>query len=176
MLYRDTYHNNKVVKSRQPKRMMQDFDYATPSIFSEHSRLSDGKFYIGLQLDKIIPRLATQSPELPDISHLDINIVESDLAMYSVLGDVESIYFAVGTYDSLVAVAAYYKLAAPIDAAVGAVIDSAHSDIFFTDPKHGAAMGVLTFENGVAVSLKIHLMVEFTPAHNKVNIMLDAGK
>jgi hypothetical protein len=175
MLYRDTYHNNKVVKSRQPKTMMQDFDYTMPSAFSEHSRLSDGKFFKGLQLDKIIGS-ATQLPEIPDISHLDIGIAESDLAMYSVLGEVEAIYFAVGTYDSLVAVAAYYDLPVPINSAIGAVIDSAHSDMFFTDPKHGAAVGVLTFEDGVAVSLKMHLMVEFTPAPDKLTITLDAGK
>jgi hypothetical protein len=156
--------------------MMQDFDYATPSIFSEHSRLSDGKFYIGLQLGKIGVSLATQPSELPDISHLDVNIVESDLAMYSVLREVETIYFAVGTYESLVAVATYYNLPVPIDSAAGAVIDSAYSDMFFTDPKHGAAMGVLTFENGVAVSLKMHLMVEFTPTRGKLTVVLDVGK
>jgi hypothetical protein len=156
--------------------MMQDFEYTMPSAFSEHSRLSDGKFFKGLQLDKIIPRLATQLPEIPDISHLDIGIAESDLAMYSVLDGVEAIYFAVGTYDSLVAVATYYNLPVPIDSAIGAVIDSAHSDMFFTDPKHGAAIGVLTFEKGSAIGLKMHLMVEFTPAPDKLTITLDAGK
>jgi hypothetical protein len=102
--------------------------------------------------------------------------VESDLAMYSVLREVETIYFAVGTYESLVAVATYYNLPVPIDSAAGAVIDSAYSDMFFTDPKHGAAMGVLTFENGVAVSLKMHLMVEFTPTRGKLTVVLDVGK